>query len=295
MRCNKAKILISASVDGELSPREERDLRRHIRRCAECAGEQAQVSNLRDVMAVWMDEEPSEWLAESFAYKLRDEMERKPVRRRSRRPRRAFGAALAGFATALLAFGIIMHSQLLAPEMSVPEKPETGVTRPAVQNPEPPASDQGPSTAIVPEPDSGRSTEQNTVAPRPPAPKPNTVVREPQRTPTVRPGPRPTPTPAVNTGPRALPRAAVADTGSRTRSADLASRGSESRDAEIKRMILRKLAMANSAENNTESTVAAQLAKADLTMNESVEEVRGLLRRAADNLARSDYRVDGDM
>ena len=289
MRCNKAKILISASMDGELSPREERELRRHVRRCAECAGEQAQVANLRDVMTVWSDEEPSEWLAERFAYKLRDEMERKPVRRRSRRPRRAFGAALAGFATALLAFGIILHSQLLAPEMSVPEKPETGVTRPIAQNPEPPA------TTIVPEPNSGRSTEQNTVAPRPPAPKPNTVVREPQRTPTVRPGPRPTPTPAVNTGPRALPRAAVADTGSRTRSADLASRGSESRDAEIKRMILRKLAMANSAENNTESTVAAQLAKADLTMNESVEEVRGLLRRAADNLARSDYRVDGDM
>lgn len=53
--------------------------------------------------------------------------------------------------------------------------------------------------------------------------------------------------------------------------------------------------MASSAEDDSQSTVAAQIAKADLTMNESVEEVRGLLRKAADNLARSDYRVDGDM
>jgi hypothetical protein len=57
-------------------------------------------------------------------------------------------------------------------------------------------------------------------------------------------------------------------------------------------MVLRKLALASNAENNTESTVAVQLAKADLTMNESVEEVRGIIRKAADNLARPENRVD---
>ena len=148
MRCKNARILISASMDGELNQREERRLRMHVRKCAECAREQAEVSNLRDVMAVWTDEEPSAWLAESFAYRLQDEMARKP-RRRGRRQRKVFGTALAGMATALLAFGILLHSQIV-PQVTVPSKP------PAVSR------QSGPETARPGKPEAGRQNEPRT-------------------------------------------------------------------------------------------------------------------------------------
>lgn len=299
MRCKNAKILISASMDGELSQREERVLQRHVHRCAECAREQAEVSNLRDVMSAWTDEEPSEWLAESFAYKLNDEMERRTARP-ARRSRRVFGTALAGFATALLAFGIIMHSQLLPPETNLHEKPTVEATQPADPS-RSPDSDSGATSVETATPDSGPSGGPVAVGPRNAEPMHNrNIVRTPGGTTYVRPRPAPAPPsyspPATSDGPGPPPGRAVTTAsdngGSRTRTTDLASRGTASRDAEIRRMVLRKLALASSAENNTESTVAVQLAKADLTMNESVEEVRGIIRKAADNLARPENRVD---
>ena len=36
MNCNKAKVLMSAAIDGELTSKEEEELSRHLAQCAEC-------------------------------------------------------------------------------------------------------------------------------------------------------------------------------------------------------------------------------------------------------------------
>lgn len=283
-------------MDGELTQREERELRRHVRACAECAREQAEVSNLRDVMAVWTDEEPSAWLAQNFAYRLQDEMVRKPARRTSRQ-RRVFGTAAAGLATALLAFGIILHSQMV-PQVPVPSEPTT-----VVQQDEPAAS--GNRVAASEKPKLDRPVPPPTAGIRQPATPQTTpgVVRQqtPRAVPPQTAGRTPAPdrtrsaTPAVvKTGPAPLTgRVATAPRTNlvRTRPEPI-DRGSTGRDAEVKRMVLRNIALASRAEGNAESTVAGQLARADMTMNQSVEEVRGVIRKAVDVLARSEDQVE---
>jgi len=286
MKCKNAKILISASMDGELSQREERRLREHVCRCAECAGEQAQVSNLRDVMAVWADEDPSEWLAQNFACRLEDELARKPARRVYKQ-RRVLGTALAGFATALLAFGILLHSQL-APVQPVPPAGNVQSANPAGQ----PTGDDG-AAAMTP---NATSQPGKSVLTVPPARTPahTGTAHPPKHTvagPSV-PGPSPAPTVDANPGP-APPAGRVAATGStRNTRPILSDRGSTGRDAEVKRMVMRNVMLASHTEGNAESTITDHVARADLSMNRSVEEVRGVIRKAVDVLARSENRVE---
>ena len=286
MKCKNAMILISASMDGELSQREERRLREHVCRCAECATEQAQVSNLRDVMAVWADEDPSDWLAQNFACRLEDEMARKPARR-VRVQKRVLGTALAGFATALLAFGILLHNQL-APVQPIPPAPAANV-QPAHE----PTGDDG-ATAVKPNADQPD--------------KPGVTVpptRIPGRTDTARPPKRlvahPTAPPSggapavdttdANPGPAPPPGRVAAIGSNRNTRPNLSDRGS-GRDAEVKRMVMRNVMLASHTEGNAESTIADHVARADLSMNRSVEEVRGVIRKAVDVLARSENRVE---
>ncbi|NTW46620.1 MAG: zf-HC2 domain-containing protein [Chlorobaculum sp.] len=39
MNCNKAMVLMSAALDGELSPKEEGELAQHLAECPECRAE----------------------------------------------------------------------------------------------------------------------------------------------------------------------------------------------------------------------------------------------------------------
>jgi anti-sigma factor RsiW len=39
MNCNKAMVLMSAAIDGELSPKEEAELAHHLAQCPECRAE----------------------------------------------------------------------------------------------------------------------------------------------------------------------------------------------------------------------------------------------------------------
>ncbi|AOS84052.1 anti-sigma factor [Chlorobaculum limnaeum] len=39
MNCNKATVLMSAALDGELSPKEEEELAQHLAECPECRAE----------------------------------------------------------------------------------------------------------------------------------------------------------------------------------------------------------------------------------------------------------------
>ncbi len=240
-------------MDGELSERDERILNEHLARCADCAAEQATAGNLREVMAAWADDEPSDWLAQSFAYKLQDEMARdaEPVRR----PARLIGTAVAGAAVALLAFGVIMHSQLL-PDQPVAPKPQPRV--------ETSAPDRTSPDAVAPQP----ARPEKPVISAPARPKPRAVaVRTPVK-------------------PRVYQRARTVSP--RPRTPVLASRGADQSDAEIKRKVMRHIMLASAAEGDAESAVADRLARADMAMNGSIEEVRGVLRKAVDVLAVND-------
>lgn len=112
MRCKKARIMLSAALDGELLRRQQAALERHISSCEACAGERASLSALRDTMALWADEAPSEWLAEAFARKLR-QLQEQPIR--VRRSRWVLGTASAGLATVMIALVFLLHSQIQPP------------------------------------------------------------------------------------------------------------------------------------------------------------------------------------
>ena len=131
MRCKKARIMLSAALDGELLRRQQAALERHISSCEACAGERASLSALRNTMSLWADEAPSEWLAEAFAYKLRQLQER-PVR--VRRTGWILGTAGAGLAAAMLALVFLLHSQVQPPApINAPEHVAVAKTQPVKQ------------------------------------------------------------------------------------------------------------------------------------------------------------------
>lgn len=151
MRCKKAKIMISAALDGELRQRERLVLERHLASCETCAVEKAELSALRDTMLLWADETPSEWLAESFAHKLR-QLREQPAR--ERRPRWVFGTAAAGLATATLVLIFFLQSQIQPPTpISPPEQPTAVNTQPVIQPAQPKiiADDLNPAPLPKPE------------------------------------------------------------------------------------------------------------------------------------------------
>lgn len=260
MRCKRARIMISASIDGGLSRREESAVERHLSRCAACAREKAELTHLQDAMALWADEEPSAWLAENFAHRMKAQQEkRQPAA--VRRPRWLVGTAAAGLATALLAFAILVTYQLQAPPVQ-PTKTtlETpAATQPAAEMAKPPttqpavkpAPDASPSVAR-PDGDKGtwtRLTGGENARPRPP------VVSRPPRSP-------------------------KRGTGS------LISRGTPA-PAEAERIVLKNIAAAGFANERATHAVTDELGEAELAVNESIERVRGTLRRAVDVLMAS--------
>lgn len=117
MKCRKAGILISALADGELSPREQSALERHISACAACAREMQEIAELRRDMAVWADEAPSEWLAQNFSHKLQELTSSgcAPVTQKARLRWGVLGPATAVFATAMLLIVIVLHNQTPPP------------------------------------------------------------------------------------------------------------------------------------------------------------------------------------
>lgn len=50
MICNKAKVLMSAAVDGELTPREEEELSEHLSECPQCREEFQDAKNTKIII-----------------------------------------------------------------------------------------------------------------------------------------------------------------------------------------------------------------------------------------------------
>lgn len=109
MRCKSAKILLSASLDAELSQRERLALDRHLASCESCSLELKNLARIRDIMSVWTDEEPSAWLAANFAEKLARLQQEKTTCKPSRLPGWIFPTAVTGAAVALILVGFFMR------------------------------------------------------------------------------------------------------------------------------------------------------------------------------------------
>jgi anti-sigma factor RsiW len=58
MKCSIAMILLSAMIDGEISPREKLLLRQHLAACPRCKEEKEELHTLRAFMSLWPEEEP---------------------------------------------------------------------------------------------------------------------------------------------------------------------------------------------------------------------------------------------
>jgi len=50
MICNKAKVLMSAAIDGELTPREEEELTEHLATCPQCREEFKDAKNTKVII-----------------------------------------------------------------------------------------------------------------------------------------------------------------------------------------------------------------------------------------------------
>lgn len=242
MRCKKARILLSVCLDGELTRHEELALERHLSACADCAQERAKLATLSEAMSLWPDEEPSQWLAESFAHKLREPLEQvEPVR--LRRPRWVFSTAGAGLVTALLVLGFLLHSQFQPPVPEGPTTPPVVAPGPDQTGPAPGPPNIGPEPAPGPEV-VGPTEPVEPIGPPPPGPMGPTYTRP-------------------------------------THPGTLTSRTGVHR-RETERVILSTIVAAKASEGEATDTVTDNLGEAGLAMNETIERVRGTLRRAAD-------------
>ncbi len=283
MKCSKAKELLSAELDGELSSGEELALTRHLAKCAACTQEKAELSSLRGTMSLWADEEPSEWLAQSFSYKLKDIMNEgkvqapKPVRRRWS----IFGPATAGVVTAMLLVVIALHNQ-----QQPLKTPEIPVKAPVASNPQPvdkphvkqsqPAiaanSDTAPAPKMTP------YTAPNTGATRRSYHQPAVHVVRPQtHLDTVATVPAPAP-PAVTKS--IQPEAMTESRGDQF--PDLMSRGAATPYTAPKAVT--EVTIVGSSKPSGEETVKDNIGEAGLAMNENVEKLRGKLQEAVDLL-----------
>ncbi|MCL6628897.1 MAG: zf-HC2 domain-containing protein [Armatimonadetes bacterium] len=109
MICKSAKILVSALLDGELSPRERSALDRHLASCASCSEEMEKLAKVREIMSGWGDEEPSPWLAANFTEKLARLQQEKTASKSGRLTGWVFGTAVTGAAVTLVLVGFFAH------------------------------------------------------------------------------------------------------------------------------------------------------------------------------------------
>lgn len=248
MRCSKARILLSASLDSELSPKEELALEKHISVCAACASEMESFAGLQSVMSAWVDEEPSDWLAQNFAFKLKDIAgASKPVVKR--KSRWLPGMVTAGLLTVTAALAMIMHTQFMEPNITLPDNPPVVAVNPVHM----------PDTAAT-KPGTGIS--KPVITAKTFSAKP-VYVRKHNNRKYIR---------HNNYAPRPIMMAANIDEPVRL---DLSSRHAE-------RMIMKNIAIARNAEGETTGKVTEHLSEASMAMNETIERVRGTLRVAAD-------------
>lgn len=261
MRCGKFRIMMSASIDNELTDKEKQILEQHISKCGECAHEMEALAGLRLAMSSWKDEEPSERLALSFSYILRDLADNKhklPVRRPFIS---IFGKAAAGLAVMLALVGFFVKNNSVEP------------------------LDVGSAPVILYRPltdlANNSQLKQDMTKPVPkPTIKHNTgsTVRRHSANLYAKAHKHITTKPVLVAY---VPR-------DEYRTGDLTSRHAE-------RIILQKMDYARSVDSETAVMVTASLDEANMKMNETIERVRGTLRTAADLLSTEQQSQNANM
>lgn len=285
MKCSKAKELLSVELDGELTPGEELALTRHLAKCTECMQEKAELSALRGEMSLWADEEPSEWLAQSFSFKLKEIMSEdqakapKPVRWRWN----VFGPATAGVVTAALLGIMLLHNQQpVEIHKATPKPPVVATTPSADKSDAKPTQPTQPVVAENPKPETAqiKTTQPHPkpiivrqkpryVAAHPITPKPHPV--------TVAAQPTPPPAPAKSI---AGPNVGVGDASGQY--ANLPSRGGATPYVQPK--AIAEVTIVGGTKRTDEQAVKDNIGEAGLAMNENVEKLRGKLQEAVDLL-----------
>jgi hypothetical protein len=255
MRCKKAQIWLSAWIDNELSQRDQLALERHLSVCEECAQLKTELCALSQTMSLWADEEPSQWLAQSFSIKL-EEMQAKVSTRRpllGRTQRWALGSAAAGFAVMLIvAAGLLLQNHAAIPTMQA--------KAPAVSRNLPPSNPKSEPTHV------------KAVAEAVPA----TVVRKP--------------TAIAKDVATVQKHRYVAAKNHRRNALKIALHKSDNHAQQAnpalaaESLIITKMAFAKAAQGKATLTVADNLGEASLAMNSTLERVRGTLQKAADLL-----------
>ena len=247
MKCKEAKILLSASIDGELTPSEELVLEHHVSSCAMCAKDKAEFMRVSEAMPLWADAEPSPWLAEKFACKLAELQ----GYRTERMPRKGFrwgiaSAATASFAAAVLVIGLLIHGNVPPVRQATPTAPTIAQVGKTTPPPPPPKPEKdiviGANPVTTPAPvvratrHAGRSVAHYTTPVRHAKPQPEVNVA---MTPTA-------PSPAAAAG--------------------SVSYGSPAGTATIV----------------AKATISENLGEASLAMNDTIERVRGNLQKSVD-------------
>lgn len=259
MKCKDAIIMISMEHDGEISESERFQLSRHVLRCESCAREREMVSSLSETLHAWRDEVPSEWLIQSFKYKLAEMNSEKRIA-----PRRtwAWGAGISAVAAIFAIAGLLLHTRI-APVTTVAQNPSPAVSIPHVE------------IHTVPNRLPSRPTKRIVVA--------KTLDREAvvsvakPRLGHLRHSP-------AATMSAHKPHMVVAKATVPTESMHFARQISSGSEREH---VINKLSAARKAKQETAIMVASKIDDAEDAMNQTVEKVRGTLRRVSYVLAES--------
>ncbi len=104
MSCKRYRILLSAYVDGEITPKEESALKEHLKVCPDCAKELEHLTRMRNIFRVVERKEPSEFFKSRVLGQISTSSRKQLLRRYEMVFRIAIPAVLA---SVLLVFGLV--------------------------------------------------------------------------------------------------------------------------------------------------------------------------------------------
>lgn len=116
MSCKKYKILLSAYIDGEITAKEEKALKKHLKVCPDCAKELEHLGQVRNIFRVVERKEPSEFFESRVLGQISTGSRKQLLRRYEMVFRMAVPAVLAAV---LIIMGVVGLNKIFRPERTV--------------------------------------------------------------------------------------------------------------------------------------------------------------------------------
>jgi anti-sigma factor RsiW len=116
MSCKKYKILLSAYIDGEITAKEEKALKKHLKVCPDCAKELERLGQVRNIFRVVERKEPSEFFESRVLGQISTGSRKQLLRRYEMVFRMAVPAVLAAV---LIIMGVVGLNKIFRPERTV--------------------------------------------------------------------------------------------------------------------------------------------------------------------------------